>query len=93
MNCWDSLLYSSLKSYVGSILKRDLSPELFANQMHYIRLDEGTEEQIKNGNYPAREGHLASVEDWERLYDTVGHDAHELTRGNRNVLSKYEIQG
>lgn len=81
-----------IESYVGAILKWDLSPELFANQMRYLKLDADAEWQIRHGDYPTCAGHLATVEDWENMYNVVGHDVHEIARGNKNVLSKYEIE-
>lgn len=80
-------------SYVGTILRRDLSPELADNQLRYLRLDDVLEQRIADGNYSIGTGHIADASDWERMYDMVGSAIFDIARGDRAIVLKYELLG
>ena len=80
-------------SYVGAILRRDLSPELTDNQLRYLRIDDALEQRIADGDYSIGTGHIADASDWERMYDMVGSTILDIARGDRTVVLKYELLG
>lgn len=78
-------------SYIGTILRRDLSPELANNQLGYLRLDDAMERRLADGDCLACTGHIANADDWERMYDMVGSTISGIARGDRAFVLEYEL--
>lgn len=80
-------------SYVGTILRCDLSPELADNQLRYLRIDDAMERRLADGNYSIGTGHIADASDWKRMYDMVGSAILDIACGDRTIVFKYELLG
>lgn len=80
-----------IDTYVGAILRRDLSPALANNQLRYLRLDDAMERRFADGDYSIETGHIADASDWERMYDMVGSDISDIAHGDRIIAFKYEL--